>query len=457
MPEISLPRLEGPRTHVPALFFRFAATSDQLVLAAGVFWALAVNRPFLAAASRAHASTDGWPWSFVLGLTLMLAALHVLLAGLVATRWTVKPLLARADRRRRLSRCTSCSAYGAVLDPSMLRNVLHTDVAEARELLSLAPGAAPAAVCRRCRCRCCAACACERRPWRAPLASRAPRCWAGALAPSLGALLVAFQPLASLMRNHKEVRYLITPANVPVVARPAWRPPTRAAPPQPRQADRAGRRARAVLGHAAASRCWWCWWSARPRARANWGLNGYARQTTPELAAAAGAQLRRTSAPAAPTPRSRCPACSRRSAGATTTRRASAAASRCCTCWRAPAWRVHWRDNQSGCKGVCDGLPNDSGRRRSTAPGLCADGHCLDEGLLHGLDERLARRQRHAAAGAAHAGQPRARRTSAATRRPSRASSRRAATTTCAAAARERDRQRLRQRAALHRPRAGAR
>ena len=50
---------------------------------------------------------------------------------------------------------------------------------------------------------------------------------------------------------------------------------------------------------------------------------------------------------------------------------------------------VHWRDNQSGCKGVCEGLANQSVASLN-APGLCVGGHCFDAGLLHGLDERLA-------------------------------------------------------------------
>ena len=49
---------------------------------------------------------------------------------------------------------------------------------------------------------------------------------------------------------------------------------------------------------------------------------------------------------------------------------------------------VHWRDNQSGCKGVCEGLPQDEVAALNPA-GLCNQGRCLDEGLLAGLDERL--------------------------------------------------------------------
>jgi lipid A ethanolaminephosphotransferase len=54
---------------------------------------------------------------------------------------------------------------------------------------------------------------------------------------------------------------------------------------------------------------------------------------------------------------------------------------------------VHWRDNQSGCKGVCSDLSNDR-VDAAVAPGLCQGGRCWDEGLLRGLDERL-----HALAG----------------------------------------------------------
>ncbi len=49
---------------------------------------------------------------------------------------------------------------------------------------------------------------------------------------------------------------------------------------------------------------------------------------------------------------------------------------------------VTWRDNQSGCKGVCDGLPYQT-VADIAPPGLCDGGRCLDEGLLHGLPDML--------------------------------------------------------------------
>jgi hypothetical protein len=151
--------------------------------------------------------------------------------------------------------------YGIYLDPTMLRNVLRTDWprpancwAWALALHLLLYAVLPLLLLWRVQLRprpgsgrCCGAwAACCWRPGGA-----GGRCW------------LVFQPLASLMRNHKEVRYLVTPANCcgrwpAVAAADARRGGSRARPsgwtPRP-----------ARLG-AARGRCWWCWWSARRRA-----------------------------------------------------------------------------------------------------------------------------------------------------------------------------------------------
>ncbi|ROR17043.1 lipid A ethanolaminephosphotransferase [Comamonas sp. BIGb0124] len=54
---------------------------------------------------------------------------------------------------------------------------------------------------------------------------------------------------------------------------------------------------------------------------------------------------------------------------------------------------VIWVDNQAGCKGVCERVPNFSTADRAETPAgrtLCSEGECLDEILLDGLDERIA-------------------------------------------------------------------
>jgi lipid A ethanolaminephosphotransferase len=50
---------------------------------------------------------------------------------------------------------------------------------------------------------------------------------------------------------------------------------------------------------------------------------------------------------------------------------------------------VLWLDNQSGCKGVCDRTPNVA-TATLQVPGLCDNGECFDEIMLHQLDQRIA-------------------------------------------------------------------
>ncbi len=49
---------------------------------------------------------------------------------------------------------------------------------------------------------------------------------------------------------------------------------------------------------------------------------------------------------------------------------------------------VLWLDNQTGCKGVCDRVPNAS-TLGLKEPALCNSGECFDEIMLHQLDQRL--------------------------------------------------------------------
>jgi lipid A ethanolaminephosphotransferase len=386
MPQTSMANAASPRSSLPSLFPRIPATTDQLVLAAGVYWALAVNRPFFVATARAQPDADGWSWAFVIGLFVMLACLHVLLAGLVSTRRSVKPVLAVMSVIAAAS-MHFMQAYGTVLDPAMLRNVLHTQASEARELLTWRLGldlllyaALPIAL---------LACArVQRRPLRHALASRALLLGL-ALVAFVGTLMWQFQPLSSLIRSHRDVRYLVTPANV------LWSVGSVLA------ADaRATARPRQPIGLDATPGPNWAAGS-KPRVlvivvgetvrAANWGLNGYARQTTPRLAqlpvlnfpdvAACGTSTE-VSLPCmfAPVGRRHYDEETIRGSESLLHVLARAGAS------------VLWRDNQTGCKGVCDGLPSET-VSAATAPGLCQGDRCWDEGLLRGMDERLQRAQ----------------------------------------------------------------
>lgn len=375
MPDAARRRLAS-RVTIPA-------STEQLVLAVCAYWTLSANGGFFAAASRERGPLDAATWGYATALGVMLTALHFLLVAPFAWRRTVKPLLAI------LIVLTALVAHymqqlGLYLDPSMLRNVLHTNVNEASELLSwslwrhlLLYAGLPLMLLWRVRV--------VERPWTRALWVRAAALIA-ATATAVLSLLAVFQPFASLMRNHKEVRYLITPANY------LWS----ATAVQMREA-RGAVAVRQPIGLDAAPGPTW---QARQRpavvvfvlgetARAaSWGLDGYARQTTPELAQLPVVNFANVTSCGTSTevsvPCMFAPVGRRHYNEA----RIRSSESLLHVLSRAGV-AVHWRDNQSGCKGVCDGLPGDTVEALNP-PGVCGEGRCLDEGLLAGLEQRLA-------------------------------------------------------------------
>jgi lipid A ethanolaminephosphotransferase len=119
---------------------------------------------------------------------------------------------------------------------------------------------------------------------------------------------------------------------------------------------------------------------------ANWGLSGYARPTTPELATLPVINF--TGVTSCGTDTETSLPCMFSAVGRRQydERRIHRSENLLHVAARAGV-QVHWRDNQSGCKGVCDGFAQDT--VAAVAPGLCADGHCLDEGLLRDLPALL--------------------------------------------------------------------
>ena len=190
--------------------FTLHATVEQLMAVASVFWALTANRLFLGAALKDRDLAEPATWGFALALLVMLATMHYLLLALVCTRHTVKPVLAVLILGTAFA-THFMQSFGVYLDPSMMRNVLRTDVAEARELFSfnLLPhlglyAVLPLALLWRVRL--------QRRAWLRATGLRLATAL-GAVAVLVGVLLLIFQPFSSLMRNHKEMRYLATPSN----------------------------------------------------------------------------------------------------------------------------------------------------------------------------------------------------------------------------------------------------
>lgn len=262
---------------IPAFKLRPELGSEMLILLCSLFFSAFSNTAFWHSA----VSDPLQQWRLALSLFLLITALHAFLMALVVNRWTAKPALTLLLLVTALA-AHYMNAYGVYLDADMLRNVLHTDRRESAELLSLqaltplALTMLPVLLLWRVQLR--------RRPWQRALAMRGAFLLAMALLAGGGALL-SFQEIASLMRNHREVRYLVTPANYVV----ALSEVLFASPPGPKRAllpmgldalqgsrnvDSKPRLLLLVVGETVRAQ--------------NWGLNGYARQTTPELSQVEG-------------------------------------------------------------------------------------------------------------------------------------------------------------------------
>jgi lipid A ethanolaminephosphotransferase len=360
---------------------------ETLVLMCAGFLMLAGNGPFWRAALASSTWAEIHTWLFAGAMFVGLSAFYFAFAAIFCNRHTVRPLLAM------LLLVTASASYymdryAIYLDRAMLANVLATHYKEARELLGwglvrhvLLFGALPATLLWWPRLK--------RRPLGRALAVRAA--WiAAALAVCVASLLLVFADFASLMRNHRELRHLITPGNIVVsLIGNAW---GRARRPDSQTRIVVG--ADAKPGPVAPGQ-------RRPllfvlvvgeTARAqNFSLNGYARDTNPQLArrdvidfphATSCGTSTEVSLPCMFSPFGRAHYDEEKILSHESLLHVLA---------RGGA-QVLWRDNQSGCKGVCDGLPAEQLDHAGVAS-LCEHDQCFDEILLQGMDQVLRDRQ----------------------------------------------------------------
>ena len=362
-----------------AALARPAMHVETLLLSAAFFLMAAGNGPFWRAALAQRPAGEPATWLFAAAVLAAFTAFYFAAAAIVANRHTAKPvltilLMASAAAGYYMDR------YGVYFDRAMLRNVFATDFKEAGELLGwdlalhlAAWGVVPSALVWWIQLK--------RRPLRRALLIRLGWVMA-AVVTGVASLVLVFADFSSLMRNHKEVRHLLTPGNLVAASiGNAWGQAKR--PNQPRIA--VGPDAR--LGPA---------WQSRKRptlfvlvvgetARArNFALNGYDRPTTPRLSAldvvnfphatACGTSTE-VSLPCMFSPFGRRNYDEERILTHESVLHVIARA----------GFKVLWRDNQSGCKGVCDGLPAEQ-LDHAKVEALCAEGQCLDEVLLHGAD-----------------------------------------------------------------------
>lgn len=350
---------------------------EAICLAVAVFCSLAFNWTFVGKVIETNSlqGTSG----LILGaaLTIVATALHLLLFLLLSYRFTVKPvlslvLLISAAAAYYMSR------YTVYLDVDMLRNVLHTDTKESRELMTLPMigtiallGGVPALLLWTLRIQ----------KSTLLVAFRRRLIWIIATLVVLAATAFAsYQPLSSFLRNHRELRYLVTPSNFMIGLAKVGAGETKRKPRQaigldaklvPQKPGQKPALIVLVVGETVRAQ--------------NWRLNGYARQTTPRLKAIGPINFSHVSSCGTATEVS-------------------------LPCMFSPWGRadfdmdriknsqsflhvlnrvgidVRWIDNQSGCKGVCEGLPTESIQHVTKATPYCTvEKGCFDRELTERL------------------------------------------------------------------------
>lgn len=358
--------------------FRRERAPLTLVLAASAWMAAPANLALWRELAAQGLLQSAAGWGLALALGLMMAGVLTALMSLLAWRRSVKPVIALMLLVSALASYFML-AYGVVIDPSMITNTLQTDVHEATALfspclvlsvilLAVLPGAVVWRV------------PLQTMPWRRT-ALRNLGCAGAALALTLLVALAAFQPLSSSMRNHKHLRYLLNPlSSVWALGRVATEPLRR----DSHELEAIGLDAQArpasarppllvlVLGETARS--------------ANFSLNGYARPTNTELekrgVISFGNAWSCGTSTAASVP------CMFSKIGREGFADRPREQENVLDVLQRAGLAVMWIDNQSGCKGVCDRIPNVN-VSASQHPTLCAEGECLDGVMLEGLDERL--------------------------------------------------------------------
>ena len=358
-----------------------AASPQALVVVASVWMAVLGNLPLWQTLWALPELQGLSGLGLLLGMGGMIAGTLCALLALVCWRWSLKPVVTVL-----LLLCALAShymwLYGIVVDTPMLINVLQTDAREASDQLgwSLVGSLLGLFVVPTWWL--------WRQPTRpAPLARQSARnalLLLAGVALALVSVLATFQSFSSLMRNHMLVRYQINPLNslyavLDLTVIPAEQPsgPLRTLGEDARIARAAPAQRPPLLvlvvGETARSQ--------------NFSLNGYARPTNPLLAQAGVVSF--TDVRSCGTSTAESLPCMFSPLGRSEFKRQDAHSENLLDVLQRAGLAVLWIDNQSGCKGLCERVPNV--RTASLkVPEHCRGGECFDTVMLQQLDGELA-------------------------------------------------------------------
>jgi len=362
--------------HIRSSFLPLAAASFLVLIYNISFW-----KSFMAATGGFRASN----LLVYLGSALLLVLIFSGILALVNFRRIFKPVVIVLLM---LSSMTAyfMSQYGIVIDASMVQNVVETDVREAGELFSwkmvqsvVLFGLIPSWL-----------------VWRLPVRYGSLRrevlvnigLVAGSLLLATGLLFLLFKTLAPAVREHRELRFMLTPTNVFQATnsylKQKWATPTVVAP----------------FGTDAAKGSLWAAAGNKHHtvtiivvgetARAmNFSLNGYERVTNPRLSQERSlVNFSNVSSCGTATAISvPCVFSDLTRDGYSEDKARSKEG--LLDVLKHAGLEVVWRDNNSGCKGVCDRVRFEDMSKPIAGNPLCNSEECFDEHLLEGLPEMI--------------------------------------------------------------------
>ncbi|CAN5742296.1 phosphoethanolamine--lipid A transferase [soil metagenome] len=324
---------------------------------------------------------------FIVGFCVMVAALTTALLAIAAWRWTIKPVIAIFLISAALG-AHFMGSYGAIIDSTMMTNVVQTDPREVRDLLNwrlaasvLVLAVLPMLLLLRMRVS-------SPGGWRQ--LGRNTLVFFGGFGVLAVLVFALFADLSATMRNHKTLRYLINPVNsfyalgeLAFPGRDAIKGPLVTIGADARVAPRPAGAKPPLLALVVGE-----------TGRADhFSLNGYARLTNPELAKLGVVSY--TDVTSCGTATAASLPCMFSHLGKQGFESRDRDFENLLDLAQRAGLAVLWLDNQSGCKGLCDRVPNANAG--GAAPGggtppaaLCSAGECLDEALLANLDARIA-------------------------------------------------------------------
>lgn len=353
-----------------------------LVVLASIWIATVCNVALWRELSRLPGLSGGQAAVISIALVLVITLATTALLSLLAWRWTLKPAITLFLLSAAFG-AYFMMAYGVVIDKTMMVNTLQTDLRETRDLLNwrllatvLVLAVLPLVLLWRQKVR------------RASAARQLLGNFATLAGASVLLVLVVFlffQSIASVMRNYTHVRYLINPLNSfyalgSIAAKPFQRDESVVLP--------LGEDAKLGASYSAQTRPPLLLLVLGETARSgNFSLNGYSRPTNPLLAKENVVSQRNAwscgTSTAASVP------CMFSHFGREAYDSRPANYEGLLDVLQRAGLAVLWIDNQSGCKGVCDRVPNVN-TVQLQIPGLCDSGECFDEVMLRGIDERIA-------------------------------------------------------------------